>query len=202
VENREAQLRRAIALSAISVVWSGLSGTVAVRLAITSGSLSLLGFGVDAVLDSIASIALIWRFSTEAREPHRADRVEHLAEAAVGVVLLAVSIYLVAGAARSLLAHDQPERSDQVIVLLLLSLAILPSLALEKRRVASRLGSGALRADSLLTALAALLAAIGLSSAMLTAALDTWWADSAGALVVAGVLLREAWLLLRATRRR
>lgn len=171
-------------------------------LAVTSGSLSLLGFGVDAVLDSVASIALIWRFSTEAREPHRADRVENLAEATVGVVLLGVSIYLIVGAARSLLAHEGPQHSEQAIILLLLSVAILPPLALAKRRVASRLGSGALRADSLLTALAALLAAIGLSSAVLTAALNTWWADSAGGLVVAVVLLREAWLILRAARRR
>ena len=202
MEGRTVQLRRAIALSAISVVWSGLSGVVAVGLAITSGSLSLLGFGVDAVLDSVASVALIWRFATEARHPHRGERVEHLAEATVGVVLLAISIYLIVSAVRSLLAHAMPEQSTPAIVLLLLSLAVLPPLALAKRRVASRLGSGALRADSLLTALAALLAAIGLSSAVLAAALNTWWADSVGALVVAVVLLREAWLILRAARRR
>jgi divalent metal cation (Fe/Co/Zn/Cd) transporter len=173
-----------------------------VAIALTTGSLSLLGFGVDAMLDATASVALIWRFTIERRRPDHGARVETMAEAIVGLVLLLFSVYLAAGAVGSLLAHDSPGRSAAALALLALSLAVLPPLALAKHRVASKLGSGALRGDSLLTALAALLAAIGLLSALLTAALDAWWADAVGALVVAVLLLREAWLILRVARSR
>ena len=96
--DRSADLRRAIQLSAVSVFWSGIAGALAFVLAIATGSLSLFGFGVDAVIDSMASIALIWRFRDEGRNPARAIRVEHLAERIVGGVLLTAALALGVGA--------------------------------------------------------------------------------------------------------
>nr|MBA2373826.1 cation transporter [Chloroflexota bacterium] len=70
---RAVDLRSALWLSALSIVWSGVAGSVAVYSALVSGSLSLLGFGADAVIDSVASVVLVWRFMVEARQPHRAE---------------------------------------------------------------------------------------------------------------------------------
>jgi divalent metal cation (Fe/Co/Zn/Cd) transporter len=80
------------------------------------------------------------------------------------------------------------------------SLVILPPLAVAKYRTARRLESGALRADSILTGIAALLAAIGLVSLGLSEVLGLTWADSAGALVVAAIVLREGLGSVRAMR--
>lgn len=193
MEARARYLRLALWLSAISIAWNGVAGTIAVYVALASGSLALLGFGADAVIDSVASVALIWRFLAESSQPERAERVERLAERVVGIALIALAIYLVAGSARALAAQAHPEASLVGVALLVASALALPPLALAKYRVAARLGSGALRADSILTAVAGLLAVIGLASLALSEALGVWWADAVAALIVAGIVFREGW---------
>ncbi len=184
-------------MSLFSAVWGGLAGAVALVLAYVTGSLSLLGFGVDAIIDSTASVVLIWRFSIEGREPERAARVEHAAERIVGAVLVVAAVSLALGAVRSLLAHAEVGSSIGVLVLLFASIVVLPPLAIAKRRVASSLGSGALRADALLTAAAAVLASFSLISVLLSTLAGIWWADALGALVIAAVLAREGFSSVR-----
>jgi divalent metal cation (Fe/Co/Zn/Cd) transporter len=195
--DRATLLRRAIQLSALSVGWNGIAGALAFVLAVASGSLSLLGFGVDAVIDSVASLALIWRFHEERRNPERAARIEHLAERIVGGVLLAAALALSVGAVRSLLAHSEVETATGVLALLVASMIALPPLAIAKRRVAADLQSGALRADALLTGAAAILASISLLGVVASTLLGLWWADGAGALVIAAFLAREGWTSVR-----
>lgn len=165
---------------------------------LTSESLSLLGFGFDAAIDSVASVALVWRFRIEAREPHLSERVETLAEAIVGGVLLVLAAYLAVNAVLALISGAHPDGTMTGIVLLVLSGIALPPLALAKYRVARHLSSGALRADSILTGIAALLAIISLASLGLSAAFDVTWADAAGALIVSLIVAREGWGALRA----
>jgi divalent metal cation (Fe/Co/Zn/Cd) transporter len=191
--NRTTDLRRAVALSALSIAWSGVAGSVAIYSAVMSGSLSLLGFGADAVIDAMASAALIWRFTAESRQPERAHRFERTAERVVGFALIALALYLAAGSIRSLAAQAHPESSSASVALLLASAAVLPLLAVAKYRVAARLGSGALRADSVLTGAAALLAVISLASLAATDAFGFWWADAVAALIVGVIVLREGW---------
>ena len=195
--DRGALLRRAIQLSAFSVAWNGIAGALAFALAIASGSLSLLGFAVDAAIDSIASVALIWRFREERINPARAARIEHMAERIVGGVLLTAALALSVGAVRSIVAHAQLETSSGVIAILVASIAVLPPLAIAKRRVAADLRSGALRADALLTAAAAVLACVSLLGVVASTQLGLWWADAIGALVIAAFLAREGWTSVR-----
>ena len=202
MSSRETHLGRALRLSALSIVWSGGVGSIATYAALASGSLSLLGFGVDAVIDSAASVVLIWRFRAEGRNPERAARVEHMAERVVGLALIALAMYLAFGAVRSIASETRPESSLVSLVLLLASAVVLPPLAVAKYRVAARLGSGALRLDSILTAVAAVLAAISLASLASSAAFGFWWADAIGALVVAGIIVREGVGSIRASQSR
>ncbi len=188
---RDSLLRRALLLSVLSIVINGLAGGSAVFVGLTSGSLSLLGFGFDAAIDSAASVALVWRFVIEKREPHRAERVEKVAEAVVGAVLLALAVYLGLNALRALATSAHPEATTVGTALLLFSVVVLPPLAFAKFRVARDLRSGALRADSLLTGIAALLALISLAGLGLTQAFGLAWADAVGALIVTVILIRE-----------
>lgn len=178
-------------LSLISIVFSGIVGTIAVVAALASGALSLLGFGFDAVLDAAASIVLVWRFRIEREHPHRAARVEHLAELTIGVVFLILAAYLAVNAAQALIANSHPESTTIGVGLLVLSLICLPPLAFAKNTTAAALSSGALRADSLLTGLAAILAVIGLLSLGLTNFFGLTAADAIGALIVAVIMARE-----------
>jgi divalent metal cation (Fe/Co/Zn/Cd) transporter len=193
MNGRSTDLRRAVRLSVLSIAWSGAVGSVAVYAALVSGSLSLLGFGADAVIDSVASIVLVWRFLDETRQPHRAMRVERAAERVVGLALIALALYLVASAVRALASQAHSEASPAGLALLLASVVVLPPLAVAKNRVARRLQSGALRADSILTGVAALLAVISLASLAASETFGLWWADAIAALVVGAIVLREGW---------
>lgn len=198
---RDQLLHRALALSVLSIVINGIAGGTAVVVGLTAGSLSLLGFGFDAAIDSAASVALVWRFSIEARQPHRAERVEKVAEGIVGTVLIVLAVYLALSAVRALATQAHPEPTVVGTALLLVSIAVLPPLALAKYHVAKTLQSGALRADSILTGIAALLAVVGLIGLGLVEAFGLTWADSVGALVVAAIVAREGWGSVQATRR-
>ena len=198
--DRSSLLRLAVALSVLSIGINGVLGGTAVLVGLATDSLSLLGFGLDAAIDSVASVALVWRFRTEVREPHRADRIEALAETAVGVVMLVLAAYLGISAIGALASNAQPEPSDIRTVLLVVALLVLPPLAIAKYRVARGLGSGALRADSILTAIAAVLALIGLASLALEELVHVTWGDAAGALVIAVIIAREGWASVQVAR--
>lgn len=193
-------LRRALRLSVLSVAIGAAAGGLAVVVGLVSDSLSLLGFGFDAAIDSAASVALVWRFRLEAAQPHRAAWVEKIAESIVGGVLLVLAVYLAVNAVDALTSGSHPQATLFGTGLLIFSLVVLPPLALAKNRTARALSSGALRADSLLTVIAALLAMISLVGLGLTEAFGLAWADAAGALVVAAVLIREGWGSLQAVR--
>lgn len=196
--DRPSLLRRALALSVLSIVLNGVLGGIAVVVGLGTDSVSLLGFGLDAAIDSIASIVLVWRFRTEVREPHRAERIERIAERAVGAVLLGVAAYLAVSAMNALANGTHPEASPIRTVLLLIAVIALPPLAIAKHRTARDLRSGALRADSILTAIAALLALIGLVSLVLDEVARVAWADAVGALVIAVIVAREGWASVQA----
>jgi hypothetical protein len=141
---RSTYLRRALWLSALSIAWTSVAGSIAIYAA-------------------IASVALIWRFRMEMGRPEHASRVEQAAERVVGLALIVLALYLVVGSVRSLAAQTHPEASFVSLALLVASAVALPLLA-----VAATLQSGALRADSILTGAAALLALIGLASVAAT----------------------------------
>src|SRR5262245_42734888 len=124
--NREPHLGRAVLLSALSVAISGLFGGLAIVAGVASGRLSLLGFGFDAAIDSVASIVLLWRFRIEARQPARAERAERLAERAVGAVLLILAVYLAINAVRALTSGAAPEATETGIAISVSSVLVLP----------------------------------------------------------------------------
>jgi divalent metal cation (Fe/Co/Zn/Cd) transporter len=198
--DRPALLQRALRLSVLSIALGALFGGTAVIVGLATNSLSLLGFGIDAAIDSVASVILVWRFRTEVHEPHRAERIESLAERAIGAVLLVVAAYLAVNAVDALAKGTHPEASPVRTFLLIASVVTLPPLAIAKYRTARALGSGALRADSILTGIAALLGAIGLVSLILDQFLGVAWADAVGALAIAVIIAREGWSSLQAAR--
>lgn len=198
---RARSLELALRLSVLSIVISAIVGISATLVGFATGALSLLGFGLDAAIDAVASVALVWRFRTERREPHRADSIERVAETIIGGVLLVLATYLAVSAVSAIAANAHPEVSPARLALLVIGVVVLPPLAFAKYRVARALGSGALRADSLLTGIAAVLALIGLVALALSELFHVSWGDAAGALVVAAVIAREGWASLRAVEK-
>src|SRR6266566_4990652 len=164
--DRHAQaLRRAAQLTGATVLWNLSVGGAAVATAVATGSLSLVGFGVNAVVDSSVSCLLVWRFRAAASgHSGRADRIERLALRAAGAAFTIIAIYLSVQGARSLLVGKHAGTSLFGIVEASAALAVLPYLAVAKYRLSRQLRSRALRADSLLTTSGVALAVVALAS--------------------------------------
>jgi divalent metal cation (Fe/Co/Zn/Cd) transporter len=193
-EAARAQLARAaVAACVCSVAWAALVGTTAVAAGAVTGSLALLAFGLDSVIDGSASWVVAWRFRLELRRPGRAGHGERTAARAVGIAMLAAAVYVLAQAARSLIIGRHPGQSTIGLVLLAGSLVALPVLGYVKLRLAGRLRSRALRGDGVLSAAGAALAATALVSMAVDRSLGWWWADPAAASLIALFLFQEGW---------
>jgi divalent metal cation (Fe/Co/Zn/Cd) transporter len=190
--------RRAARLSALTVAWNTVVGGAAVVTAISSGSLSLIGFGINAVVDSSVSVLLVWRFHAEDRgHVERAERAEARAERLAGVAFLLIALYLAVQSIRTLATGTRSASTTFGIVEASAALLVLPFLARAKYSLALRIGSRALRADSILTASGVALSAVALVALVLHRALGWWWADPTGALAIAAILAWQGLLTLR-----
>jgi divalent metal cation (Fe/Co/Zn/Cd) transporter len=185
-------LRRAARLCAITVGWNLLVGGAAVATAISTGSLALIGFGLNAVVDSSASSVLVWRFrAEEAGHAERAQRAELLALRLAGTAFLLIALYLAVQATRALIAGRHYDATVFAIAEAVAALLVLPFLASAKYALSKPLGSSALRADSLLTWSGVALAALALIALLAQRLLGWWWVDPIGALCVAAVFALE-----------
>jgi len=192
-----ADVRRALHLSALTVVWNTIVGGSAVATAVSTGSLALIGFGINAVVDSSVSVLLVWRFHAEGQgHIERAERAEARAERLAGLAFLVVAVYLTVQSIRALLESGRSDSTTFGIVEAAAALVVLPFLARVKYTLALRIGSRALRADSLLTASGVALSAVALCALLARDALGWWWADPAGALAIAVILAWQGSLTL------
>lgn len=160
-------------------------------MAFATDSLAMAGFALNALLDSSASVVLVWRFRRERRDPAGAELLERRAQGFIAAAMLAIATYVGVQAARALMDGSHPTTSAVGVALAAVSLAVLPLLGARKLEVASRLRSPALRGDGVLTIAAAALAAITLGALLANSALGWWWADPLAALVIAAVLATE-----------
>jgi divalent metal cation (Fe/Co/Zn/Cd) transporter len=189
---RRSLVGSALRLSYFTIVWNGVVGAGALVVGLTTGSLALAGFALNALLDSSDSVVLVWRFRNERADPVAAERLERRAQTWVIVAMLLVATYVGVEAVRALVAGSHPESSAFGFGIAAISLVVLPVLGVRKLRVAASLDSPALRGDGVLTLAAAALAAITLVALLASASLDWWWADPTAALIIAIALAGEA----------
>ncbi len=190
-EERHRLLAAATRWSALSLVWAALVGVTSFVAGLAVSSIALVGFGANSILDGTASAVLVWRFRHERLGTGDASAVERRAALAVGAAMIGVALYLSASAISALAAHSVPERSSVGIILTAASVFVFPVLARAKLRLAAPLQSRALRGDGVLSLAGAVLAAATLTSLVLDAAFDWWWADAIAALFISAMLLAE-----------
>jgi divalent metal cation (Fe/Co/Zn/Cd) transporter len=189
---RHSVVGSALRLSYFTIVWNGVVGAIALVVGLSTGSLALAGFALNALLDSSASVVLVWRFRKERTDPVAAEHLERRAQTWVIVAMFVAAVYVGVEAGRALADGSHPESSAFGFAIAALSLMVLPVLGVMKLRVASRLRSPALRGDAVLTLAAAALAAITLIALLANSLLDWWWADPMAALLIAIALATEA----------
>jgi len=196
--NRPEVLAHALRLEYATVGWNVIEGLVALAAAIQSGSIALLGFGIDSFVETASGAILIWRLRAERRalDHEEIERLDQLAHKLVGGSLFALAAYVLVDATLALVAQERPDASWLGIGITGLSLGVMWWLARAKRRAAIALGSRALEADAFQTTACWWLSLIALGGIGANALFGWWWADPVAAIGMTWFLVkegREAW---------
>jgi divalent metal cation (Fe/Co/Zn/Cd) transporter len=190
VASRPALVRRGLRLNYVTIAYNTLEAIVSLAAGLAAGSIALIGFGVDSIIEVTASVAAQWRLRADLN-PIRRERVEHLTVRIIGGTFLALAIYVAYESINTLAAQEEPDGSMVGVILLSMSVIVMPLLARAKRRVAAALGSSALTADATQTTLCAYLSVIALAGVGLNTLLDWWWADPLAALAMVPIIVKE-----------
>ena len=173
----------------LTVAWNVVEAVVSIAAGWVAGSVALIGFGLDSVVESTSGVALLWRLRRD--DPGQRERAERAALRLVAVSFLLLAAYVAAESVHTLWVREAPEASVAGIVIAALSLVVMPLLARAKRRVATGIESRALHADSRQTDLCAYLSAILLLGLGLNAVLGWWWADPLAGMGMVPIIVRE-----------
>jgi len=189
-ESRAATIVTGKRLEYFTVFWHLLEGAISLIAGIAAGSLSLVGFGVDSLIELASGLAVLWMMNVD----HRIDQREHNEKRAlkfIGWCFIALAAYLIWEAFLSFIEKEAPERSPVGIAIAILSLIVMPLLSRAKRRIGGRLHSPAMYADAKQADFCAYLAAILLVGLLLNYWFQWWWADPVVAIIMALIIGNE-----------
>lgn len=196
---REALLRRGVRLEWFTIGWNSVEAVVAIGAGLLAGSIALVGFGLDSVIETAAGLMVLWRLQREMGGAHddHVERAESAALRFVGLTFLALGAYVLYESLGKLWRQEVPAESWIGIGLAACSLIVMPMLAVRKRAVARALGSRALAADAVETLVCAYLSFALLVGLGLNALLGWWWADPLAALAMLPLIFKEGVEALR-----
>jgi cation diffusion facilitator family transporter len=195
-------LARGLRLEWVTIGWNCLEAVVAIGAGIVAGSIALVGFGLDSVIEVLAGAVVLWRLRAELQgaDAEASARAERRALAWVGWSFFALAAYILFESGKKLLWHERPDESPVGLALAVLSLIVMPALALAKHRTARRLQSRALAADAKETAICAYLSLALVLGLGLNAWTGWWWADPVAALAMLPLVVHEGREALEAAR--
>ena len=187
-ETRGRLERRAKLLAWLGNGWHLVEFAVALAAGIAAGSVALVGFGLDSLIEVAAAGVVIWLFSGGRGASHAAERrAQQLIAASYGLLVA----YIAVAAARDLLGAHHPAVSWVGIGLAAFTAPTMPLLARAKRRVGQALNSSATVAEAGQNMICAYLSVALLVGLLLNALVGWWWADPTVALVIAALAGKE-----------
>jgi len=178
-------------LAWLGVAWHVIEAAVSLVAGIVAGSIALVGFGADSVVEVVAGVVLLWRFATAA------PGAERRAQQLIAASFLVIAAYIGVEAVRALAGGHEPDASAVGIALSVVTLATMPLLARAKQRVAAQLHSSATASEARQTVLCAYLSGALLAGLLANAVLGWWWADPVAGLVMVPIIAYEGVEALR-----
>jgi divalent metal cation (Fe/Co/Zn/Cd) transporter len=188
---RGRDLDRGLRLEYFSFIWNVLEAIVGLVAGIAAGSVALVGFALDSVVESSSAAILLWRLRSERHGGRPPEEVERRAVRLVAVAFLLLALYVGIKSSADLITGSRPDESLPGILLATVSLVVMPLVAWRKRVVARALDSRSLQADSTQTLLCTYLSAFLLAGLLANALFGWWWADPAAGLFIAGFAAKE-----------
>ncbi len=181
--------RRGLWLEWATNAWNAMEVVVAIALGMQAGSLALIAFGLDSVVEIFASTVVIRNLHDDRHDP--GDRRVHRALRLIAVAFWALAAFLTVLSVRGLIRGDRPDSSPIGIAYLGVTACVMFGLARLKRATAKVLGSEPLHAEAAMTFLDGCLSTSVLAALALNASLGWWWTDPIAALLVAAAAINE-----------
>jgi len=186
--------KKALLSEYFTVGWNVIEGIVAIASGVIAGSIALVGFGLDSYIEVTSGLVLIWRLRKHGFDDEEEEEAaEKRAILFVGATFFALAVYVLYESDKKLYFQERPEESLVGIILAIVSLIIMPFLALYKKKIAAEINSRALRADALETLACSYLSLTLLLGLGANALFGWWWADPVAALAMVYFLISEGW---------
>jgi divalent metal cation (Fe/Co/Zn/Cd) transporter len=186
-ERRRLQ-RQARLLAWGGIAWHFVEFSIAIAAGLAAGSIALIGFGADSLIEAVAGYVVVWLFTGSRLHSPSAER---RAQQMIAASFFVLAVYVGVEATRALIGGDHPRASWVGIGLAAVTAPTMPLLARAKRRVGSRLESSATVKEGAQNMICAYLSVALLVGLLANALLGWWWADPLAALVIAGVAVKE-----------
>jgi divalent metal cation (Fe/Co/Zn/Cd) transporter len=181
-------VRRARTLSLLSIAWMTIEAGVAIVAAVLAGSVALLGFGMDSLIELASASTILWLYTGRRSDSHAAER---RAQQLIALSFAALALYVAFDAIGTLSGGAHPDVSWSGLAVCGGAIVFMPLLARAKGRVAAQLGSAATAGDAAQSWLCAITAGAVLVTIVANAALAWWWLDPIIGLGIAGLAVRE-----------
>jgi divalent metal cation (Fe/Co/Zn/Cd) transporter len=168
--------------------WHVIEFAIAVGAGIAAGSVALIGFGADSLIEALAGFVIVWLFTGGRGASVQAER---RAQQLIAVSYFVLASYIGVESIRDLIGGHHPDPSWVGIGLAAFTAPTMPLLAMAKRRVGHKLGSSATVSEAQQNQICAYLSIALLIGLLANALAGWWWADPAAALVIGAVAARE-----------
>jgi len=190
--NRAAMIEQAFRLEYLTLAWMMVEAAVAIGSGIAAGSLILMAFGIDSLIELASAAVLVWRLIVELRHGQAfAEDAERTASRVGGALLFALAAYVVASAGWKLWMRQGAEFSLPGLIVSVLAIPIMSFLSRRKLQIANALGSRALRADAVESITCGWLAFVVVVALIAQFLVDAWWVDPVASLGVVWFVVRE-----------
>jgi divalent metal cation (Fe/Co/Zn/Cd) transporter len=188
VKDRERLQRRARFLAWGGNGWHLIEFGVALGAGLAAGSVALVGFGADSLIEGLSGFVIVWLFSGSRLQSGSAER---RAQQIVAGSYFLLAAYVLVASTWDLVGEHEPRVSWVGIGLAAFTAPTMPLLARAKQRVGRQLNSSATVSEASQNMICAYLSVALLVGLLLNALVGWWWADPAAALVIAGVAVKE-----------
>lgn len=187
-----------LVLSYITVGYNIIEGIVSVIVGSLTGSVALVGFGLDSFIESLSGSVMIWRLGKHGKMTEEEEEaVEAKAATLVGITFFILAAYIAYESIAKFISREAPEASLIGIVIAILSLLVMPLLTYMKYKTGKAINSPSLVADSKQTLVCVLMSVTLLISVTVNYFFPVWWLDPAAGLVFVVILLREGYMTIK-----
>jgi cation diffusion facilitator family transporter len=193
--------RKALFLSIFTVGYNIIEGLLSILIGYISGSIALVGFGLDSFVESSSGTVMIWRFRkqdklSEAEE----EKIEKRAAKFVAYSFFILAIYVLYESIKKLYLKEIPESTIFGILIAIVSIIIMPLLFYLKYKTGKEIKSRSLVADSKETLACVFLSVALLLGLSLNYLFGFWQADPIVGIIIVGFLIREGYEILKEER--